>query len=143
MFKKVLVPVDLGEPEFCQHALDLALREVRDNQAELHLITVVPGYGNPLVAGFFSEEEHNKALHHVAELLQTFAHDKLPEGLHPVMKVYEGSAAEQILGHIRDKGIDLVLLAAHHRSRLNELLLGSVSARVAERAGCSVMIVRA
>ena len=54
MFKKVLVPVDLGEPAFSQQALALALREVRDNQAELHLVTVVPGYSNPIVAGYFS-----------------------------------------------------------------------------------------
>ncbi len=142
MFKKVLVPVDLGEPEFCQKAIDLALREVRDNQAELHLITVVPGYSNPIVAGYFSEDEHDKAVHRIAEQLQQFAHDKLPANLHPVMKVYEGSPAEHILSHIKHHDIDLVILAAHHRSRLDEFLLGSVSARVAERSHCSVMLIR-
>ncbi|MDX1321010.1 MAG: universal stress protein [Oceanospirillum sp.] len=142
MFKKVLVPVDLGEPDFSQQALELALREVRENQAELHLITVVAGYGNPIVAGYFSEDEHNKAVHRIAEQLQQFAHEKLPEGLHPVMKVYEGSPAEHILSHIKHHEIDLVLLAAHHRSRLDEFLLGSVSARVAERSHCSVMLLR-
>ncbi|WP_417598012.1 universal stress protein [Oceanospirillum sp.] len=142
MFKKVLVPVDLGEPGFCQKAIDLALREVRDNQAELHLITVVPGYSNPIVAGYFSEDEHDQAVHRIAEQLQQFAHDKLPENLHPVMKVYEGSPAEHILSHIKHHDIDLVILAAHHRSRLDEFLLGSVSARVAERSHCSVMLIR-
>lgn len=142
MFKKVLVPVDLGEPDFSQQALDLALREVGENQAELHLVTVVPGYGNPIVAGYFSETDHNNAVRRIAEQLQAFAHEKLPEGLHPVMKVYEGSPAEQILSHIKHHEIDLVLLAAHHRSRLDEFLLGSVSARVAERSRCSVILLR-
>lgn len=142
MFKKVLVPVDLGEPDFSQKALELALREVRENQAELHLITVVAGYSNPIVAGYFSEDEHNQAVHRIAQQLQAFANEKLPDGIHPVMKVYEGSPAEHILSHIKHQGIDLVLLAAHHRSKLDEFLLGSVSARVAERAHCSVILLR-
>lgn len=142
MFKKVLVPVDLGEPDFSQQALDLALREVRDNQAELHLITVLPGYRNPIVAAYFSEEEHNNAVHKMAEQLREYAEKRLPEGVDAVMKVYEGSAAELILDHIKRESIDLVLMAGHHRSRLDEFLLGSVSARVAERAHCSVMLLK-
>ena len=142
MFKKVLVPVDPGEPNFSQQALELGLREVSDNQAELHLITVVAGYGNPVVAAYLSEDEHNKSVSRITEELQQFAHDKLPDGLHPVIKVYEGTPAERILSHIKHYDIDLVLLAAHHRSRLDEFLLGSVSAQVAERAHCSVMLLR-
>ncbi len=47
-----------------------------------------------------------------------------------------------IIRYIRKKEIDLVVMSAHHRSRMNEFLLGSVSARVAERAGCSVMLLK-
>lgn len=142
MFKKVLVPVDLGEPDFSKQALELAMREVRDNDAELHLITVVPGYGNALVAGYFSEADHSKAVKKVAKQLKQFAAEKLPARVKPLLKVYEGSPAESILRHIKRKEIDLVLLAAHHRSRLDEFLLGSVSARVAERARCSVLLLK-
>ncbi|WP_315981858.1 universal stress protein [Aliamphritea spongicola] len=56
--------------------------------------------------------------------------------------MYEGSPAEMIIRYIRKKEIDLVVMSAHHRSRMNEFLLGSVSARVAERAGCSVMLLK-
>ena len=142
MFQKVLVPVDLGEPDFSQQALKLALREVKENGAELHLITVVPGFSNALVASYFSEEEHVKAVKKVAKQLKKFAADKLPDKVKPVLKVYEGSPAESILLHIKRKEIDLVLMSAHHRSKLNEFLLGSVSARVAERANCSVMLLK-
>lgn len=142
MFKKVLVPVDLGESDFSQHALKLALREVEENQAELHLITVVPGYGNPIVAGYFSQDEHSKAVQKIAVQLKEFAANQVPSTVKTVLKVYEGSPAEHILSHIKHESIDLVLLAAHHRSRLDEFLLGSVSARVAERARCSVMLLR-
>lgn len=142
MFKKVLVPVDLTEPEFIQQALQLALREVRENDAELHLITVVPGFSNSFVASFFSESEHQKAVTEVARNFKKFAASELPGGVNPVLKVYEGSPAELIVEYVKKKQIDLVLMSAHHRSRVDEFLLGSVSARVAERAGCSVMLLK-
>ena len=142
MFKKVLVPVDVSEPEFIQDALKLALREVQDNQAELHLVTVVSGFSNSLVASFFSESDHQHAMTEVARKFKKYADSVLPEGVHPVLKVYEGSPAEMIIRYIRKKDIDLVVMSAHHRSRMNEFLLGSVSARVAERAGCSVMLLK-
>ncbi len=142
MFTKVLVPVDLAEPEFTKKSLQLALREVRENGVELHLITVVPGFSNSLVASFFSEKEHQKAVTEVARQFKQFARDELPEDVKPVLKVYEGSPAEQIVGYVKDKTIDLVVMSAHHRSRVDEFLLGSVSARVVERANCSVLLLK-
>lgn len=142
MFKNVLVPIDLAEEDFCKKTLKLALREVKENNAALHLLTVVPGYGNALVASYFSEEEHNKAVKKVAKELKKFAAANLPEGVDATLKVQEGSAAECILKYIKRKDIDLVLMRAHHRSRLDEFLLGSVSSRVAERAKCSVMLLK-
>ena len=142
MFKKVLLPVDLTEPEYIHQALQLALREVRDNDAELHLITVVPGFANSFVASFFSESDHQKAVTEVARKLKEFAASELPDEVKPVLKVYEGSPAELIVEYVRKKNIDLVLMSAHHRSRVDEFLLGSVSARVVERVTCSVMLLK-
>ncbi|GGK62917.1 universal stress protein [Amphritea balenae] len=142
MFKKVLVPVDLTEPEFIKQALKLALREVRDNDAELHLITVVPGFSNSFVASFFSESEHKKAVTEVARKFKKFAVAELPDEVKPVLKVYEGSPAELIVDYVKRKQIDLVLMSAHHRNPVDEFLLGSVSARVAERSTCSVLLLK-
>ncbi|MEH6576934.1 MAG: universal stress protein [Amphritea sp.] len=142
MFKKVLVPVDLGETGFSHQALTLALREVRENDAELHLITIVPGFTNALVASFFSEKDHQKAVKEVARKFKQYAETAVPEGIHPVLRVYEGSPADSIVDYIARKDIDLVVMSAHHRSTVGEFLLGSVSARVAERSKCSVMLLK-
>lgn len=142
MFEKVLVPVDLEEPEFTEKSLQLALREVRENGVELHLITVVQGFGNSLVASFFSEKEHKRAMTEVARHLKQYASEKLPAELRPVLKVYEGSPADQIVQYVKEHAIDLVVMSAHHRSHVEEFLLGSVSARVVERANCSVLLLR-
>lgn len=142
MFKKVLVPVDLAEPEFTREALKFALRELRDGAEELHMITVVPGLSNALVASYFSQKDHTKAVEEVARQFYKEAAKMLPEDLEPILKVYEGSPAEMINRYVKKNAIDLVIMRAHHRNKLDEFLLGSVSARVAERAGCTVMLLK-
>lgn len=141
MFKKVLVPIDLSELDFCQRALDLGLREVEQG-AELHLIAVVPGFTNTMVASYFSEKEHKKAVSDVAEQLREYAKDKLPESVKPILRVHEGSPAESIVHYVDKLKINLVVMSAHNRSKMGEFFLGSVSARVAERAKCSVLLLK-
>lgn len=142
MFKKVLVPIDLNEPAFADQALKLALREVQEEGSELHMITVVPGFTNAFVASYFSEKDHKKAVKEVARKLQEYAHKVVPSEIQPTLRVYEGSPAEIIVHYISSKGINLVIMPAHHRSKIDEFLLGSVSARVAERAKCSVLLLK-
>ncbi|MBY4676405.1 universal stress protein [Marinobacterium arenosum] len=142
MFKKVLVPIDLQEPEFSQRALQLALREVRDSDGELHIITVVPGFGNSFVASYFSEKDHQAAVNDVARKLKAFAAEQVPAEIPRTLRVYEGSPAEAVTRYIRKQGIDLVIMTAHHRNVVDEFLLGSVSARVVERASCSVLVIK-
>jgi len=142
MFKKVLVPVDLQDTGFCLNALKIALREVRADGCELHLITVVPGYNNSIVSSFFSEKDHKEGLKRAAQALMDFAAKNLEDDLKPMLKVHEGSAPEEINKYVRKEGIDLVVMRAHQRSKINEFLLGSVSARVVERAYCSVFVLK-
>lgn len=142
MFKKVLVPVDLQDTEFCLSPLKIALREVRDGGCELHMITVVPGYNNSIVSSFFNAQDHKAALKQVAQALIDFAREHVDEQIKPVLKVFEGSAPEEINRYVRNNGMDLVVMRAHQRSKINEFLLGSVSARVVERAHCSVFVLK-
>lgn len=142
MFKKVLVPMDLNEPGFAQQAIKLALREVQENGSELHLITVVPGFKNSFVASYFSEKDHKKAVNDVARKLQEYSHKIFPTDIKPVLRVYEGSPAEIIVDYISSEEIALVIMPAHHRSKIDSFFLGSVSARVAERANCSVLLLK-
>ncbi len=53
-----------------------------------------------------------------------------------------GDPAEKICQQARDLEVDLIVLASHGRSRIERLLLGSVSSAVAGRAPCSVLVVR-
>ncbi|MCV6590019.1 MAG: universal stress protein [Marinobacterium sp.] len=142
MFAKVLVPVDLAELDFAHKALELAIREVKASNGELHLISVVPGFSNSMVASFISEKEHHDVLARVAAELKQFAADEIPEEINVVLRVVQGSPAEEVNRYIKKQGVELAIMRAHHRTRVGEFLLGSVSSRVVERARCSVVVLK-
>lgn len=142
MFAKVLVPVDLAELGFAHAALELAVREVKASKGELHLVTVVPGFSNSMVASFISEKEHHDVLSRVAAQLKAFAEDEVPEDVNVTLRVLQGSPAKEVNRYIKKEGMELVILRAHHRSKVGEVLLGSVSSRVVERARCSVVVLK-
>ena len=66
MFQKILVPVDLQDIDFSLNALKLALREIDAGATQLHLITVLPGFGNSYVSSFLGESEHRAVVKSVA-----------------------------------------------------------------------------
>lgn len=142
MFKKVLVPVDLQNTEYCLGALEIALREVKEHDSEIHIITVIPGYSNAIVSSFFSEEDHKTSLKKVAQSLLDFVKNNIDDDIKPILKVHDGSASEEINRYVRNKNIDLVVMRAHQRSKVSEFLLGSVASRVVERAHCSVFVLK-
>lgn len=141
MSNKILVPVDLNDETFCIDALTKGLQEAAHG-AELHLLTVVPGFTNSFVASYFSQADHEKAVAQVANKLKSFADNQLPSDVTAILRVYEGSPAEAIVDYVAKQDIALVIMRAHHRSKVGEFLLGSVSARVAERAKCSVLLLK-
>ena len=142
VFAKVLVPVDLAELDFAHKALELAVREVKASNGELHLVSVVPGFSNSMVASFISEKEHHDVLARVAAQLKAFAADEIPDDVNVTLRVLQGSPAKEVNRYIKDQQMELVIIRAHHRTKVGEVLLGSVSSRVVERARCSVVVLK-
>lgn len=142
MFKNILIPVDLEEPAFSRPALEVALRELDRSGGNIHLMTVIPGFASPLVATFFDPAVVDKAHKAVDQHLIDFAAQELPEDVHHSLSVHQGHPAERIVQQAQKMKADLIIMSAHHRGRLDSALLGSNSARVVERAQCSVLILR-
>tara|TARA_R110001583_G_scaffold13663_6_gene58252 strand:- start:402 stop:833 length:432 start_codon:yes stop_codon:yes gene_type:complete len=142
MFKQILVPVDLEEPEFSKVALDLALREIDREGGTIHLMTVIPGFTSPLVASYFKKSAVKKAHAAVDQHLLDYAEQKLPADVKHALSVHQGNPAERIIKQAKKINADLIIMTAHHRNVVDHALLGSNSARVVERAGCSVLVLR-
>ncbi|GGO87624.1 universal stress protein [Marinobacterium nitratireducens] len=142
MFKNILIPVDLEEPDFARPAIEVALRERDPDGGCVHLMTVIPGFASPLVASYFDPATVEKAHEAVDQHLLDFAHKELPADTPHHLTVHQGHPAKRIVEQAEKIHADLIIMSAHHRGRIDHALLGSSSARVVEHAHCSVMILR-
>jgi len=143
MFKKILIPVDLQENIIADHAMETALRLAKTYGAKLYVLTVVPGFGLPIVASHFPKDILKKARKDVNRMLKKYVAKTV--GGHDVKvntNITEGRPYREILREAKRLKIDLIVIPSHTRKTMDEIFLGSNAARVAEKARCSVMVVR-
>ena len=141
MFKKILLPIDLEHAEVAGKAIKLALEEAERSDSKLYVMTVAPGFGMPLVASFFDDSTVKKAMKEIAKHLDRFVRDNIPEKFHTKSIVTEGNPPEQILSQAKEHNIDLIVITSHD-SEMEQMLLGSCSAKVVRHSNCSVLVVK-
>jgi nucleotide-binding universal stress UspA family protein len=141
MFKKILLPIDLQETHLAVKAVKIAIDEARKHSAEIFVMTVMPGFGMPVVASFFPDNAMKKALKEIGVELKRYIAANIPKDIttHPI--ITEGNPAERILAQAKTLGADLIIIPSHAQS-LSQVFLGSCAARVVEHATCSVMVIK-
>lgn len=142
MFNKILLPVDMQDRSTAQDALREAARYLSGPEAELHVMSVMPGLNMPMVAAYFPEDTVEKALRELERGLAQLIRETVPELTHCHEHICEGNAAKQIIKQAEKLGIDLIVMPSHNYSRMENILIGSVTSRVVERAHCSVLVLR-
>ncbi|HEX5080326.1 MAG TPA: universal stress protein [Geminicoccaceae bacterium] len=142
MYRHILLPVDLSDAHSWRKALPTALTLSTTFRAELHVMTVVPEFGMPLVAQYFPQGYEAKMHEHVAAALAKFVAEQVPKDVEVQRIVAAGKIYQQILRVAEEIGADLIVMGSH-RPELSDYLLGPNAARVVRHAGCSVMVVRA
>jgi nucleotide-binding universal stress UspA family protein len=141
MYRNILLPVDLSDKHSWRKALPTAIALSTSFQAELHVMTVVPDFGLPMVGQFFPPDFEAKAHAHVAAQLEDFIAEQVPEDVAAKRIVAAGNIYQQILRVAEEIGADLIVMGSH-RPELSDYLLGPNAARVVRHANCSVMVVR-
>lgn len=155
MFKKILAPIQNLEND--EIVFEKALTLAKENHAELMLLHVfapsdpsVPGLPNPmlyryplvtdeLMKGFQDrwEETENQGL----EMLKGLSDRAQSVGLTPEFSQNVGSVGT-VVCHLADSWeADLVVIRQPDRSKLDELLLGSVSHYILHHAPCAVLTI--
>lgn len=141
MYNDILLPIELGNESSWKKALPVAVGLCRAFGATLHIMTVVPEYGSPMVAQFFPED-HEKKMRDTANVaLHRFVEDNVPEGIRVQHIVGEGTIYKTIIETADTIGADLIVMGAH-RPELQDYLLGPNAARVVRHSGKSVMVIR-
>lgn len=141
MYRDILLPVDLAQPETQQKALETGIEYARVFGSLLHVVTVVPDFGLSIVGSFFPKDQEKQALEHARQALHAYTAERVPEGLPVQHIVGHGRVYEEILRYARELDVDLIVMASHHPA-LQDYLLGPNAARVVRHADCSVLVVR-
>jgi len=141
MFNSILVPVDLNDDSSWKRALPAAMQLVQPNNAELHLVCVVPDMGSNLLAGHFPDDFEKKAVTSTREKLTDFAAGAIPDDVKHSLHVGYGAIYREILRVADENRCDLIVMGSHHPA-LADYLLGPNAARVVRHADQSVMVVR-
>lgn len=142
MFKKILLPVDMQDKETVRQSLMEASRYLEDSTSELHIMAVLPGLNMPLVAAYFPDDAVEKALKGLKREVHSLVQQTVPELKHCHEHICEGSAAREIVKLADKLHADLIVMPSHNYTRVENILIGSVTSKVVERAHCSVMVLR-
>ncbi|MDP4127606.1 MAG: universal stress protein [Bacillota bacterium] len=142
MFKRVLVPTDASE--YSRRALKNALEIARQIHAEVELLYVMAppeAYWGPYVARSFEistqeiEQGGERVLENTLEGLDI-------GGVSLKTKKLQGHPATLIIEEVKKENIDLIVMGSRGYGPIAGSILGSVSQRVLQRAGCCVLIVK-
>ncbi len=145
--KKILVAID-GSPQSdkaAEEAVRMAAASGTRFKSKVLAVMVLPGMRAASFTDFFPKppateredwEEHRKRIFYVVEKSATEANVQLES------KVVYGEPAEELLGVAEQEEPDVIVIGSSGAGRVRRALLGSVSAKVAMHARCSVYIVR-
>ncbi len=144
MYKRILVPVDLQEEDerLRNLALNKAVELCRFCDARLHILTVVPDVGMPIVGHYLPPDAGNQIVEEAEKLLHEQVTKDIPEDIDIQHIVAQGTVYRRILKTAKQFGVDLIVMPAH-RMTLSEYFIGSNASRVVRFAECSVLVVRA
>jgi universal stress protein F len=143
MYKHILLPIDLQEPEHrpMKMAVQAAIDLTRLYEAQLHILTVVPDLGMPIVGQYFPAEAGEKIVEDAEKNLHDLVNALIPEDIDVQHLVAQGTVYRHILDLADRIGIDLIIMPAH-TLRFSDYLLGTNASKVVRHAKCSVLVLR-
>ncbi len=141
MTNTILLPIDLNQQSSWEPVLPVAEKMARADNADLHVLTVIPDYGMAVVGSFFPADYAKNTMKETEKLLEKFASDHLPADLNIHTHVRFGTIYKEVLGVADEIQCSLIIMASH-RPETQDYLLGPNAARVVRHARQSVYVVR-
>jgi len=140
MFKKILVPVDIDYPDTAALVYRKARAIAELSQADIHIVTVMPGFSMPMVAAMVPEEVRQEAIARIKAALEQFVADHCDPGVTASLRT--GKNWEEIIRAADEWQADLIIVYHNRHREVNEVFSHSCSQRVADHATCSVLRLR-
>ena len=140
MFQKILVPVDLADPEFVKPALATAVQLANASGGAIRLINVIPM--TPVMLAEYVPPDFDVQQRGSAE--EALAIVAKESGLDPAKVssvVRQGGIYHEVLEEAKTFGCDLIVMSSH-RPAMKTYFLGSNAGHMVRSAKCSVLVVR-
>jgi nucleotide-binding universal stress UspA family protein len=140
MYKKILVPIDLTDPEYARPAIETAVSMARASGGTVRLLNVLPM--TPVMLAEYVPPDFDVQQRKSAE--ETIAVVAKETGLDPAQisaAVRQGSIYHEILDEAQSMDADLIVMCSH-RPAMRTYFLGSNAGHVVRYAPCSVLVVR-
>jgi nucleotide-binding universal stress UspA family protein len=140
MFKKILVPVDLTEPEFAKPAVDTAVELARASGGVVRVVNVLP-MTPVMLAEYVPADFDTQQRQGAEEAIATLAREANFEASRLSTVVRQGGIYHEVLEEAEVMGADLIVMVSH-RPAIKTYFLGSNAGHVVRYAKCSVLVVR-
>jgi nucleotide-binding universal stress UspA family protein len=132
LYQKILVPIDGSEHS--KRALNEAIRIAKMTSGNITLLNVQSNHAK-IPSATSSDATHSIILNDSKRIAEA-------EGVQADTLLQEGSVIDMIVKTAKEGKFDLIVVGARGLSKFEELLLGSVSHGVLEKAPCPVIVTR-
>ena len=141
MFTKILTAVDGSD--ISELAVEKAVTLAKQNNAELHLIYVIEtGFITPGPGDTVRDLVHKRFEEEGATILEKSTEKAKAAGVAVVSHLEVGHAGNTIINSADKLGCDLIIVGSLGKSKLDRLLLGSVSSHVVNYAKTNILVIR-
>jgi nucleotide-binding universal stress UspA family protein len=140
VYERILVPIDLADPNLARPAIDTAVLMANAVNGVLRLINVLP-LTPAMLAEYVPPDFDQQQRRSAEEALKIVANET---GLPPARVssiVRQGGIYHEILEEAKSTNTDLIVMSSH-RTGMRTYFLGSVAGHVVRYATCSVLVVR-
>lgn len=140
MFKTILVPVDLAEPELAKPAIDTACAMARASSGSVRLINVLPM--TPVMLAEYVPPDFDLQQRKSAEdgLLALARYCGLDDE-HVSTVIRQGGIYHEVIEEAKTLPADLIVMTSH-RPDMRSYFLGSNAGHMVRYATCSVLVLR-
>ena len=143
MYKQILVPIDLSDPELAKPAIANAVVMARQTNGTIRLVNVLPL--TPVMLAEYVPPDFEVQQRKAAE--DAIAIIAKESGLEPARvsaTVRQGGIYQEILEEANSIHADLIVMSSHRPQRhaVRTYFLGSNAGHVVRYAKCSVLVVR-
>ncbi len=143
MYKQILVPVDLADPELAKPAIATAVMMVNQSGGTVRLINIMP-LTPVMLAEYVPPDFEAQQRKSAAEALAIVARETGLDAGRISSTVRQGGIYQEILEEANAMKADLIVMTSHRPQRpaVRTYFLGSNAGHVVRYAKCSVLVVR-